>query len=366
MSFGERYEKGKEYLDSLAKPIGSLGTLEEWAARLAAIQRTLNPSIDHVLCLIFASDHGVAASKEDNGEQCSSYPQSVTKSILHCFQKEVAAASVLSKANNVILRVVDVGVRNNHSSCSTVQTSSHKLPNGTNNFCNEPAMTIAQVKKCIDVGRSSLRRYKTETKANVVALGEVGIGNTTSSSALLASLTGENISNLCGPGATTSSMKDNESKMQSKIILVKKCIHLYGLNTEGDTETVIETLQKLGGAEIASLVGAMMEAASMNMAILIDGFIVTTAALVAVRIDPEICKYLFFATKSSEQGQDIAIRFIKNIALKHNYPPNSSPALQMDLRLGEGTGAIVAVPLLRSAVSLFDGMATLKEVISAE
>ena len=357
-SFNQRYDAVLAYLDSLAKPVGSLGTLEDWAARLAAIQRTSTPSADNVACIIFAADHGVAADEKDGGSSCSAYPQSVTRKILEAFEAGVAGGSVLSRKHGASLCVVDVGLTGADFSGGVVTTSSHKIRGGTKNFCVEPAMSTEQVERCIVAGRTAVSQCLENTGAKVLVFGEVGIGNTTSSSAVLAALTGTAAETLCDGGATMSHTVD-ESLIAKKVSIVKKALELHGIAINRP----MMALAKYGGAEIASMVGAILQASERNVAVLVDGFIVSTAATVAAHISPGVCKVLFFASRSSERGQQVAIGTIQQIAQEHDVPEPPNPALSMGLRLGEGTGALMVIPILRSAAAVLSELATLDEVL---
>lgn len=360
-SFQERYDAVQTYLDCLAKPVFSLGTLEEWAARLAALQRTTRPVVNPVACLIFAADHGVAKSVDDGGEGCSLYPQAVTKSILVGLERGIAGASVLAKANNVSLRVVDVGVAGDDTKYNNiVHVSPHKLKGGgTANFCTGPAMTCEEVERCIRVGRDELAKCVLDQGAKAVVLGEVGIGNTTSSSALVAQLTDANIDSVCGGGATLSRNAD-QAAINKKVAIVKKALKLHGRHIKGG----IEALARVGGAEIASLVGAMLEASERDVAILVDGFIVTAAALVAASISPNACRNMFFSSQSAEKGQATAIESIQRIAASNGIPVPPSPALAMNLRMGEASAALLAVPILRSSVAILSEMGTIQDILT--
>uniref|UniRef100_A0A7S0GHD2 Nicotinate-nucleotide--dimethylbenzimidazole phosphoribosyltransferase n=1 Tax=Proboscia inermis TaxID=420281 RepID=A0A7S0GHD2_9STRA len=384
-SFDDRYTAALRYLDALAKPVGSLGVLEKWAARLSAIQRTIEPNVDVISCLIFAADHGIAAPISEGGEACSSYPQVVTRHVIASLSAGTGAASVLSKHHGVPLRVVDVGLVGETSDDGIVTVGSYKLVNGTRNFCKETctidgggAMTVKEMEGCIQAGRDALGNWVTECGATVVALGEVGIGNTTSSAAILAVLT-ENqtsIENVCGFGARLVHDPD-PSVLQKKVDIVKRALVLHQFMTPiGDTEPekkkaaskalAESVLSKLGGAEIASLVGAILQASEMNICVLIDGYICITAALVAAYLSPDATRVFLFATRSAELGgYNCALERIQRIGKESSGIPLESPALDMDLRLGEGTGAVCAVPLVKSAVCLLKEMSTLEDIMNA-
>ena len=203
VDFKSRYDAARSYLDSLAKPVGSLGTLEDWAARLAVFQCSSKPTVEKVACLIFAGDHGVAKDKSDGGANCSAYPQSVTQKVLEGLEHNLAGASVLAAANDVNLRVIDVGLATDFGSTfgagNVVAISEHKVNGGTENFCDGPALSNIELDGCILAGRKETKRcIQKMQEVQLLVFGEVGIGNTTSSSALIAALTGEPAANICG------------------------------------------------------------------------------------------------------------------------------------------------------------------------
>ena len=363
-SFNDRYEAVWLYLDSLAKPMGSLGTLEEWAARIGALQKTTKPRIGTVACLIFAADHGIAKSPDEGGEGCSAYPQVVTQGVLKGLDMGIAGASVLADANGVKLRVVDVGVVEGAVlNGGIVVRSSFKLEGGTRNSCTESAMTVEEVELLIATGRDAMKEFVNETNANVLCLGEVGIGNTTTSSMLLAAITGEDPVKLVDGGATVARDVD-QAVVNKKVRIVTKALANHASATaSGSIVGMVSILAKFGGAEIAALVGAILQASEHNMPVIVDGFIVTVAALVASLMSPSVVRVLFFATLSAEKGQAVALQKIRDISLQNGIPVPAVPALLMQLRMGEATGALVAVPILRCACKVLCEMATLEQII---
>jgi len=292
----------------------------------------------------------------------------------------MAGASVLAKQHNVLLRVIDVGLAAppGIDSCSdlvgsfaggeVVESSEHKVNGGTKNFCKFPAMTQEELDRCMLAGRHEVKRIIDEMKAGsstVLVFGEVGIGNTTASSALIAALTGEPVDILCGGGATTSREGDeSKSIISNKISIIKQAMAHHGALTMPNNPTL--ALKNVGGTEIAAIVGGILEASERNIAVIVDGFIVTVAAMVACLISPNVSRLLLFATKSTEIGQAIAIDTIRKVASNNSIPRPAEPALNMSLRMGEGTGALMAVPLLRSAAAVLSELATLEEVLSLE
>jgi nicotinate-nucleotide--dimethylbenzimidazole phosphoribosyltransferase len=373
-SFTAKYEAARLYIDSLAKPVGSLGTLEDWGARMAALQQTPTPKADVAACLIFAADHGVAKDKTDGGRNCSAYPQAVSRKVLEALDHGIAGASVLSKCNNVQLRVIDVGLAedglvNYEWSGNVVRSATSRIKGGTANFCTGNAMTEEEVNMCIAVGRDETSKMIDEMDADVIMFGEVGIGNTTTASALIAALTGANVATVCGSGASITRDGINDEIVARKIDIIKEALKYHRNTSSLLGNNPIQALSAVGGAEICSVVGGMMEASKRDVAILVDGFIVTTAAMIACMIDPMVCRVLLFSTKSTEKGQMIAIESITKMATANSIPVDGfivKPALDMGLRMGEASGCITSVPLLRSACAIVSSLATLNDVLSLE
>jgi nicotinate-nucleotide--dimethylbenzimidazole phosphoribosyltransferase len=364
--FSSRYDTTRLYLDTLAKPVGSLGTLEDWGARLAVIQASSRPNVDKAVCLIFAADHGVAKDKSEGGANCSAYPQIVTQKVLEALEHNMAGASILAAQNQVNLRVIDVGLVMDTAltigSSKVITSSEHRVEGGTKNFCKTSALSEEEVNACIIAGREEVQKHIKGSASNVLILGEVGIGNTTTSSALIAALTGVHVSALCDSGATTTRDAEDKSAIAKKVAIVEEAIKFHGASTM--LHNPVASLRNVGGAEIATMVGAILEASEMNIAVLIDGFIVTTAAMIACHMSPDASRVLFLATRSTEKGQAVAIDVIQKIAKKNNIPKLSEPALNMGLRMGEGTGALTAMPILRSAAVILSDLATLDAVMN--
>ena len=364
-TFSERYEMVRLYLDSLAKPVGSLGTLEDWGARLAALQKTSKPKVDNAVCLIFSADHGVAKDISEGGENCSAYPQAVTKKVLEGLSTGLAGASVLAKRNNATLRVIDIGLAVDVEwPRGVISSSPFKISGGTNNFCKGNAMTAEEVDRCILAGRQEVQNCIQTLPVHVFAFGEVGIGNTTTSSVLIAALTGKPVEALCGSGATATRKCDDDSVVTKKISIVKEAIGFHKDQIMGDDP--LGALKCVGGAEIAALVGGILEAADQDVPVLVDGFIVSTAAMIACQITPSACRVLLFSTRSTEIGQAIAIEKIQSIAEENNIPTPSKPSLDMNLRMGEGTGALIAIPIVKSSVAILSELATLETILNIE
>lgn len=362
--FTERYDAVRNYLDSLAKPVGSLGTLEDWAGRLAALQKRSKPTVNNVACLIFAADHGVAKDVKNGGMGCSAYPSSVSEKVVIGLDNGLAGASVLAECNNVDLRVIDVGLATDTDwAGDTVRSAENKIVGGTKNFCKGNAMTSEQVEQCIQAGRLETGKAIDELSCNVIVFGEVGIGNTTTSAALIAALTGRNPVDLCGSGASTSRDGVNLGILEKKVSIVNEALNYHGASTMKGLP--YKALKLVGGAEIAAIAGGIIEASERNVPVLVDGFICTTAAMIACQMNPMASRAVLFATASTEIGQTIALEEIAHIASANGLPAPGGPALSMKLRMGEATGALTAVPLLKSACAVLS-MGSLQQVLNLE
>ena len=390
-SFNDRYDALRTCIDGLAMPVGALGTLEDWAARLGALQRTPCPKADRVACLVFAGDHGVAKSPEQGGEGCSAYPADITAAILRALQGgHGAGGTVLASENAVSLRVFDVGVSNVAATASSL----FKLPGGTANFCRGPAMTAEECEKLIRSGRSALRQCMSDYAPDAVILGEIGIGNTTCASTLLAAITGEAPESVVDGGARVA-REVHQDAITKKIGIVKSALKRVSIrsgtrkfkektsrrasgNVE-ETKTRTKSIKFLagtpawptripptallaefGGAEVAAIVGAILEANELNLPVIVDGFISSTSALVAALIAPHASRLFFLSTRSPAAGHACAVTSLQRIAKASGLPPLPDPALDMRLRLGEGTGGCLAAGVLRSAAAMLREMSTLQ------
>ncbi|MEJ6817390.1 nicotinate-nucleotide--dimethylbenzimidazole phosphoribosyltransferase [Pseudomonas sp. LF-5] len=321
----------------LTKPAGSLGRLETVAVQLAGLQGQVKPTLKQIWIAIFAGDHGVVA------EGVSAFPQEVTGQMLLNFVSGGAAISVLARQLGAQLEVVDLG---------TV-TPSLNLPGvlhlnvgpGTANFVKGAAMTPAQGELALQAGRDSVLRAKA-VGAQLFIGGEMGIGNTTAASALACALLDCPVAHLTGPGTGL-----NAEGVSHKAQVIERALALHAAQ-RGDA---LQTLFNLGGFEIAALVGAYLAAAQEGVAVLVDGFICTVAALVAVRLNPACREWLLFGHRGAEPGHRHVLETL-----------GAEPLLELGLRLGEGSGAALAVPLLRLACDLHGQMATFAEAAVAD
>jgi nicotinate-nucleotide--dimethylbenzimidazole phosphoribosyltransferase len=315
----------------LTKPPGSLGQLEALAIQLASLQHTPTPSVERVWISVFAADHGVAE------EHVSAFPQVVTGEMVRNFATGGAAISVLARTLGANLEVVNLGTVNDPGEIPGVRRAI--IASSTANFCLGPAMTSEQLEKALAVGRESAQAAK-KAETHLFIGGEMGIANTTAAAALASALLDESPSCLAGAG----------TGLDSAGILHKVTVLERALEKHAEANTAREQLRCLGGFEIAALVGAFIAASQAGLPILIDGFITTTAALMAVRLQPDVRQWLLFAHRSKEHGH---ARVLNGL--------DAEPLLDLNMRLGEASGAATAVPLLRLACALHNGMATFEQ-----
>ncbi|MDO1527747.1 nicotinate-nucleotide--dimethylbenzimidazole phosphoribosyltransferase [Fulvimonas sp. R45] len=312
----------------LTKPPGSLGALEDAAVQLAALQRTAAPAVERVWIGVFAGDHGVAA------EGVSAFPQAVTGEMLRNFAGGGAAIAVLARALGATLEVVNLGCVNDPGEIAGVRRA--VIAPQTANFCTAPAMTPAQLDAALAAGADSVRQA-VAAGAQLFIGGEMGIANTTAATALACALLDEPPLALAGAG----------TGLDAAGVAHKRAVVERALARHAGAASPLEKLRRLGGFEIAALAGACLAAAQAGVPMLVDGFIATAAALAAVRIQPGVRDWLLFAHRSHERGH---ARLLDAL--------HATPLLDLGLRLGEGSGAAAAVPLLRLACALHNGMAT--------
>ncbi|UKJ06288.1 nicotinate-nucleotide--dimethylbenzimidazole phosphoribosyltransferase [Solitalea lacus] len=314
-------------IDFKTKPLGALGNLETIACRVSAIQQTLNPELINPHIVVFAADHGIAQSG------VSKYPQEVTYQMVLNFINGGAAINVFSGQHNIELKIVDAGVKGCFNDCPSVIDM--KIAEGTRNFANEPAMSIKEAELAINRGAALVKEIA-QTNCNIIGFGEMGIANTSSAAVIMHKIT-EIPLNLCvGRGTGL----DDEK-------LVEKCKVLEAAASKYQPQQPMEVLSTFGGFEIAQITGAMLQAAEERMVILIDGFIATSALLIAQAINPAVLEYCIFCHQSDESGHKLMLEFL-----------NAEPILKLNMRLGEGTGAALAYPIIQSAVNFMNEMAS--------
>lgn len=311
----------------LTKPPGSLGRLEAAAIRLAALQGCEQPCVDKVWISVFAADHGVAA------EGVSAFPQAVTGEMVRNFATGGAAISVLARELGAQLEVVNLGTVNDPGEVPGVRRA--VIAPSTANFCDEPAMSELQLAQALNAGRDSVR-HAIASGARLFIGGEMGIANTTAATALACALLQRDAADLAGAGAGL-----DAAGIARKVAVIERALAVHR------GESALAILRCLGGFEIAALTGAYIAAAQAGLPVLVDGFITTSAALAAVRINPGAREWLLFSHCSHEQGHGAVLHAL-----------DATPLLDLGMRLGEASGAAICVPLLRLACALHKGMAT--------
>ncbi|MBE1161478.1 nicotinate-nucleotide--dimethylbenzimidazole phosphoribosyltransferase [Dyella acidiphila] len=321
-------DTARAHQTQLTKPPGSLGQLESLAIQLAALQRVPNPAVEQVWISVFAGDHGVA------DEGVSAFPQVVTGEMVRNFATGGAAISVLARSLGAQLEVVNLGTVNDPGDIPGVRRAI--IAPSTANFCLGPAMSEAQFAAALAAGADSVRAAKA-AGAQLFIGGEMGIANTTAATAVACALLDEPPSRLAGAGTGL-----NAEGIRHKVSVLERALAQHA-----DAVTAAERLRRLGGFEIAALTGAYIAAAQAGLPVLVDGFISTTAALAAVAIQPQVRAWLLFAHRSKEHGHARLLQAL-----------DAEPLLDLSLRLGEASGAATAVPLLRLACALHNGMAT--------
>ncbi|MEW5755987.1 MAG: nicotinate-nucleotide--dimethylbenzimidazole phosphoribosyltransferase [Pseudomonadota bacterium] len=316
----------------LTKPPGSLGRLEEFAIRLAGMQGNPRPTLERVHITVFAADHGIAA------EGVSAFPQAVTAEMVRNFARGGAAISVLARTLGAPLEVVNCGTVTAIEDLPSVIDA--RIADGTANFSQHPAMTVEQCERALALGKAAVERA-VANRAQLFIAGEMGIANSSAATALACTLLSLPAGRLAGPGTGL-----DEAGIQHKIAVIDRALAWH----DAGIRTPLDALCHVGGFEIAAMVGVYIACAQAGLPALVDGFIAGAAALAAVRIKPEIQPWLFYAHASKEPGH----RHILHALDAH-------PLLDMEMRLGEGSGAAAAVPILRLACALHNGMATFDE-----
>ncbi|MFC4322236.1 nicotinate-nucleotide--dimethylbenzimidazole phosphoribosyltransferase [Litchfieldia salsa] len=317
-----------EYINTLTKPVGSLGRLEELAISLAEMKGEAFPNVTKPGVLVFAADHGITA------EGVSAYPQEVTKQMVQNFLQGGAAINVFSREIGALLEIIDIGVAGDIEHERLIDK---KIRYGTANFYKEDAMTSEEAESAINIGYDQAVEIINKG-AECLILGEMGIGNTTASSAILAVLSNKDVSTLVGKGTGIS-----DEQLQYKVNIIKESIEKRNPNPLDP----IDMIAKMGGLEIAGMAGAMLAAATYRKPILVDGFICTVAALLAKSISSTVVDYMIVTHRSVEPGHQVASSLL-----------GKKPILDLGLRLGEGTGAAIAYPIVKSATLMLKEMAT--------
>lgn len=319
-----------EKIDNLTKPKGSLGRLEEMAVQIGTIQQTLTPTLNNPYHIIFGGDHGITA------EGVSYSPPEVTPQMVFNFMEGGAGINFLARQHNIKMKVVDAGI--NYDFEGLDELIDCKVRKGTRNYMNERAITNEEFDICIEHGSKVVKDCHDEG-CNVISFGEMGIGNTSSSSLWMHLLTDISLEQCVGAGSGF----DSEG-VKRKCAILEKTLENY----TGD-RSIKDILCHFGGYEMLMAVGAMLQAAELNMVILIDGFIMTNCVLAASKLYPELLEYCIFGHQGDEAGHKLVLEHLK-----------AKPLLHFGLRLGEGTGALCAYPLIDSAVRMINEMSTFK------
>ena len=312
-------------IDSKTKPLGALGVVEDLAAQIARIQGTLAPRLERCRLTLFAGDHGIA------GEAVSAYPQAVTRQMVTNFLAGGAAASVFARANGVDLRVVDAGVAGDPMDMPGLVP--RRIAGGTRNCADEPAMTAEQRDAALGAGDA----LGGGVAADAAAFGEMGIANTSAATLIAHKLTGAGLDALVGRGTGL----DDGGLAHKRRVLERAAART------ADRLDARTALREYGGFEIVMMAGAMLGAARAGVVVLVDGFIASVAALAAVGLAPALRDYLVFAHRSAEQGHRTVLEAL-----------DARPLLDFDMRLGEGTGALIAWPVLKCAAAMLSEMAS--------
>ncbi|WP_299619914.1 nicotinate-nucleotide--dimethylbenzimidazole phosphoribosyltransferase [uncultured Tenacibaculum sp.] len=325
-------------IDFKTKPIGSLGVLEKIALQISQIQNTLTPELNNPAVVVFAGDHGIVKNKP-----VSPYPQEVTQQMVLNFTQGGAAINVFCKQNNIDLYIVDAGVNGTFE--YSEKLLNHKIANGTSDYSEGKAMSENQCKAALKAGKKVIQKLHNQG-TNIVGFGEMGIGNTSAASLLMSYFTNTPIEKCVGKGT---GLDDNGVNTKGEILRAVFDLHKNNIHNP------IDVLTSFGGFEIVMLCGAMLEAVRLQMTILIDGFIVTSALLAAQAIDKNVLDYCIFSHTSGEQGHEKMLSYL-----------NVKPILNLGMRLGEGSGVAVAYPIIKSAVNFLNEMATFESANVSE
>lgn len=336
---GKFIEQAQQRLDNLTKPQGSLGRLEEFARRLIAITENPMPELDKKAIFTFAGDHGVA------DEGVSAFPKEVTRQMVFNFLNGGAGINVLARHAGADVVVVDIGVDHDFSSMKDSSLIIKKVVTGTRNMRKGPAMTRDEALRCIEVGLELANEYA-KKGYKIFGTGDMGIANTTSSSAIAVVFTGKPVEEVTGRGTGI-----NDNTWKNKVKVIKEAISVNKPNVSEP----LDVLSKVGGAEIGGIAGLVLGAAANRIPVVIDGFISTAGALIAYAIEPKTKDYMFAAHNSQEIGHRAMLDYM---CLR--------PILNLDLRLGEGTGAALAMLIIEAGLKIYKEMATFGEAKVSE
>ena len=312
-------------IDTKTKPIGSLGRLEALATQIATLQGTLTPSMSTCQLIIFGADHGIA------NQGVSAYPSDVTRQMVLNLLTGGAGANVIAKSLDIPVTIVDAGIKG--EPIDHPDLINHRIAPGTSDFSIGPAMSPDQLQLAISHGKTVANSIETDA----ICFGEIGIANTASASMITHKILGIPLADLVGPGTGL-----DETGVQHKLQVLTKSAKRTATQLDAAT-----ALTEYGGFEIAMMAAAIQHAANAKKLVIIDGFIATAAAIAAINHDPTITDALVYAHRSGERGHDAMLKAI-----------NATPLLDLNMRLGEGTGALLAWPIIKSAAAILNNMAT--------
>jgi nicotinate-nucleotide--dimethylbenzimidazole phosphoribosyltransferase len=322
----------QDKIDNLTKPKGSLGVLENLAMQIGWVQQTLEPKLSHPYHIVFAGDHGIAA------EGVSPSPQEVTRQMILNFWAGGAGINFLSRQHGFDLQIVDAGV--NHDFGSDDPIINKKIRKSTRNYLHEAAMSKDEMELAIKYGTECTQACY-DNGCNVISFGEMGITNTSSSALWMSCMAGIDLKLCVGAGCD-----DSGNILSHKYNVLKRAQENYN----GDRSTE-DYMRYFGGYEMVMAVGAMLKAAELKMIILVDGFIMTNCMLAASRLDKNVLHYAIFGHKGDEAGHRLLLEYL-----------GATPILNLGLRLGEGTGALCAYPIIDSAVRMINEMNSFKKI----
>ena len=325
-------EQLQHKIDFKTKPIGSLGLLEQMAVKIGCIQGTLSPELNKPVIMVFAADHGIAL------DGVSPYPQEVTWQMVANFMAGGAAINVFGRQNGIDIKIVDAGV--NYDFDKDWNVIDAKIAHGTQSYLNGPAMSAKQFQIALNKGAELVENMQKQG-TNIIGFGEMGIANTSSAAVLLHLLAKVELKECVGRGTGW----DDEG-LQRKYEILKTAVNNYN----GGDQTVENIFAHFGGFEIVMIAGAMLKAAELKMVIMVDGFIITSALLAASKMNPNVLEYCIFTHKSNENGHKYMLEHL-----------NANAILDLGMRLGEGTGAAVAYPIIESAVNFLNQMASFED-----
>jgi len=333
----DAFQRAQDWQNQLTKPQDSLGEIETIAVNIAALQKTLHPSVNQAQIIIYAADHGIAR------ENVSAFPQAVTAEMVKNFSSGGAAISVLSRQHQLPLNVINLGLVSPLPALDFVEEQI--ISSGTKNFLQQQAMSDEQLEQAFSIAKDKIDQAS-NNGCELFIGGEMGIANTSSATALVCALTSIEPEVLTGTGTGL----DNKG-LTHKINVIKQALK----NHQGKLNSPMDILKTLGGFEIAALTASYIRCAQKGVIVLVDGFICSVAALIAIHINPPCKDWFIFSHQSAEQGHQRVLEIIGARAL-----------LKLGLRLGEGSGAALAYPLIRSACLLHNEMASFSSASVSE